>query len=158
MNLGLFILCIAAAFTAAWIWYRSAGKRNAKKRFTDRYRVSNRSTILDADTGRGHGGPDMRPMVADGLVGKPDAIFRNGRRITAGEYKNAQIGSRPRRRDLYQLTLYMGMLQSLHPSAQIDGRLVYNNRTLHIEFDQKLYKRLLGQRQPVLDLLREFEA
>ena len=99
--------------------------------------------VIASDLGRHRASWSLR---ADGLVGNPDALFRdrgNGRLIV-GEAKSRHYKGSVTPYERYQVTLYLGMVERLYrrPAAAI---LLYGNgRRVPLDFDEDLYSRLLA--------------
>ena len=146
------IVAVAAAFA----WARANARRDTTRQLHRRFEVSRRATIVDRDVG-----PDAqnekkpRLLYADGLVGRPDVIFRLGDRYIVGEYKSWVLRSHVADRERYQVMLYMGMLRARRPECSVEGRLVYRNATVHVCYDDGVYQFLLEQAPTVLGILRQ---
>jgi hypothetical protein len=143
---------IGVAVVIAFMWFVGSRQRSARRDFRQTFGVDPKARLVQADMGRDHN-LSGQAIYADGLSGKPDALFKHGNRRIVGEFKQADVRGRIRRRDHYQITLYMGMLQSKHPQAQVEGRLVYANERHTVEFDRAPYRNLVSYRAECLALL-----
>lgn len=137
---------IGVAVVIAFMWFVGSRQRSARRDFHQTFGVDPKARLVQADMGRDHNLSRKQIIIADGLSGKPDVLFKHCNRLIVGEFKQADVRGRIRRRDHYQVTLYMGMLQSKHPQAQVEGRLVYANERRTIEFDPALYRDVLSYR------------
>lgn len=149
------LIIIAIAILVSVLWFRAGRQRSARRDFQQKFGVEPEARVIQADMGRDHNLPDNKILFADGMSGKPDVVFKHHKRLIVGEFKKASIRGRVRRRDYYQITLYMGMLQRKHPRAEIEGRVLYANERRDVEFDPQLYQELLGHRAECLALLNE---
>lgn len=147
------LLIIGVALLVAITWFRGDSRRSAQRDLHDVFGVDPNARIERVDMGRGHGKSADKPLFADGLSGDPDVLFQHGRCWIVGEFKSATFRGHIRRRDYYQTTLYMGMVKTLHPRAEVEGRLVYANERRAVTFDPELYRTLLGDRAECLALL-----
>ncbi|MBO9471128.1 hypothetical protein J7355_13585 [Endozoicomonas sp. G2_2] len=148
------ILILAVIFAASWL--RRDARRDTTRQLRQRFGVSRRSQILARDVGPG-GQANAHPRLlhADGMTGAPDVLFRDRKKLIAGEYKARRVKAGVRRRELYQITLYLGMLKSLYPAAKVEGRLVYHDCCKRVRFDPKLYAWLLTKRAGTLEILNQ---
>lgn len=149
------LVIIAAALLVGVLWFCVGRQRSARLDFHQVFGVEPEARLIQADMGRDHNLPENKVIFADGLSGKPDVVFQHDARLIVGEFKKAKVRGRIRRRDYYQVTLYMGMLQRKHPRAVIEGRIVYANERRDVEFDPQLYQELLGYRAECLALLND---
>lgn len=144
---------IGVAVVIAFLWYTGRRQRSARRDFHQTFGVDPKARLVQADMGRDHNLSGKQIIFADGLSGKPDVLFKHGNRRIVGELKQADVRGRIRRRDHYQITLYMGMQQSEHSQAQVEERLVYANERHTVEFDPALYRDVLSYRAECLALL-----
>lgn len=86
------------------------------------------------------------------LTGAPDVVFadRLKPRIIVCEYKSRLAKNRVKKRERYQVVLYIGLLQEIYPRHRIEGRLRYRDKVVDIGFDPQLYSWLLSLKTPCL--------
>ncbi len=102
-----------------------------------------RVRVVASDLGRHRATWSLR---ADGLVGNPDALFRdraNGRLIV-GEAKSRHYRGSVTPYERYQVTLYLGMVGRLYRRPARAILLYGNGRRVPLDFDEGLYRRLLA--------------
>ena len=102
-----------------------------------------RVRVIASDLGRHRATWSMR---ADGLVGNPDAIFRDrtSRRLIVGEAKSRHYQGSITPHERYQVTLYLGMAERLYRQPATAILLFGNGRRVPVEFDPATYQRLLA--------------
>lgn len=99
--------------------------------------------VIASDLGRHRATWSLR---ADGLVGNPDALFRDrtSGRFIVGEAKSRHYRGSITPYERYQVTLYLGMVERLY-RRQARAILLYGNgRRVPLDFDEALYRRLLA--------------
>ncbi len=99
--------------------------------------------VLSSDLGRHR---SDRRLLADGLVGAPDVLFRDRRRrlIIVGEAKSRHYTGEVTPYERYQVTLYCGMARRLY-RRPVTAILLYGNGGLvPLDFDEDLYRSLLA--------------
>ncbi|MGE8066139.1 hypothetical protein [Pseudomonas sp. NPDC089569] len=113
--------------------------------------------LVGSDLGRGH---PRRRIGALGVGGEPDAIFRVKRsgQIIIGEYKNRKYKGYVRRREFYQVTLYLGLAAINFKTQDVVGLLAYNDQCIEIAYDQELFEALIGLRREVLTSMHKKRA
>lgn len=93
------------------------------------------------------GGRSPTLLVNNGSVrGNPDAIFRHRqtRHFYVGEYKSRGFRGRMFPRELYQVTLAMGVLRERY-NVNVEGGVAYGNgKVLRVHFNKELYQQLLA--------------
>lgn len=85
------------------------------------------------------------PVRNRSVRGNPDAIFRHRRtgQLYVGEYKTRSFRGRMFPRELYQVTLAMGVLRERF-GVNVEGGVAYGNgKVLRVHFNQELYQQLL---------------
>lgn len=106
--------------------------------------------VLGADVG---GYPTPFSIRADGLIGRPDAVFisNDGGVVVVGEIKSRNHrGGEVNDYERFQMLLYLGTLQTRFRGQQIRGLLRYRDRVVAAAFDEKTYRRLLSLRSDCL--------
>lgn len=105
-------------------------------------------TILGTDLGKGH--PRKR-LSALGVGGEPDAIFKGKRtgQIVIGEYKNRKHKGYVRRREYYQVILYIGLARQVFGESNVIGLLSFKDECVQVPFDEQLFRALVEIRTEV---------
>lgn len=113
--------------------------------------------LLSSDLGKGH--PRKR-LGGHGLGGESDAIFRGKRtgQIVVGEFKNRKHKGLVRRREYYQVILYIGLARQTFGSQNVVGLLAFNDARVEIPFDANVFNALVGLRGEVLTSLSRKKA
>jgi hypothetical protein len=80
------------------------------------------------------------------IVGAADAVFvsRRGRDGIVGEYKSRHHRGFIRRRERYQVTLYMGLLKRSRGLETVNAVIRYADRCVPVSFDEALFNDLLA--------------
>ena len=88
-----------------------------------------------------------KALLADGLVGNPDVLFRDNRtrQVIVGEAKSRHYKGSVTPYERYQVTLYLGMVHRLYRRPVTAIILYGNGRRAQLEFDKNLYHQLLAQ-------------
>lgn len=112
---------------------------------SDIYRQFNVSPIWFRIISTDLGGKDTPPIRGDGLIGKPDVIFkfRFFPYYIVCDYKSGSLLGRVKPADYYQVILYMGIFTKSNPGF-VTGRLSYKSSVAKFGFDKRLYRRLLS--------------
>ena len=100
--------------------------------------------VISCDLGRGR---SRKPLLADGLAGNPDVLFRDTRqrRLIVGEAKSRNYRGTITPYERYQVTLYSGMVARLY-CRPVSAIILYgNDRRVALEFDEDLYRWLLAR-------------
>lgn len=114
-------------------------------------------TILGTDLGKGH---PSKKLWAFGVAGEPDVIFRGTRtgQIAVGEFKNRNYKGYVRRREYYQVLLYIGLARVVYRENNVIGLLSYRDECIQIQFDEPVFKALVGIRTEVPISLKNGKA
>lgn len=150
------VLAVITAVTAVAIFSLLNRLLRLKRRSTrDRdlrraFKVPSGYEVMGSDVG----GEKYKGLIADGLIGRPDAWFCKGGKMIVGEFKNRRYNGKVRPRERYQVTLYLGMLVSRYGAKRVQGHLRFRDKTVRIKYDPKLYRRLLSMREDVVRLKR----
>lgn len=104
--------------------------------------------IVSSDLGKGQ--PRKR-LGAFGIGGEPDAIFRNARssQIAVGEFKNRSYKGYVRRREYYQILLYIGLARETFNSTNVVGLLSFRDECIQVPFDEGVFRALIALRSEV---------
>ena len=88
-----------------------------------------------------------RALLADGLAGNPDVLFRDNRnrQVIVGEAKSRHFKRSVTPYERYQVTLYLGMAHRLYRRPVTAIILYGNGRRVPLMFDEDLYRLLLAQ-------------
>ena len=100
------------------------------------------AVLLGADVG---GYPTPFSIRADGLIGRPDAVFiaNDGGVVVVGEIKSRNHrGGEVTDYERFQMLLYLGTLHTRFRGQQIRGLLRYRDRVVAAAFDEKTYRRV----------------
>jgi len=102
-----------------------------------------RYRVLGADVGGFRVPFDVR---ADGLIGRPDAVFRAKDRdeVVVGEVKSRRHQGRITRYERYQMTLYQGAVRAQLRTEAVRGLLRYRDRIVEAPFCAHTYRDLLS--------------
>jgi hypothetical protein len=113
--------------------------------------------LVCSDLGSGH---PRRRIYAMGVGGEPDAIFKVKRsgRIIVGEFKNRKHKGVVRRREFYQVHLYMGLAAINFKTQDVVGLLAFNDQCIEIAYDHELFEALIGLRSEVLSSMYKKRA
>ena len=132
------VLVIAVSSIALHLRHRRYTARICRRWGLDPARVR----VIASDLGRHRSTWSLR---ADGLVGKPDVIFRDrtARCLVVGEAKSRHCKGDITPYERYQVTLYLGMAMRLYRMPVSAIVLFGNGRRVPVEFDPALYERLL---------------
>ncbi|MDE0417634.1 MAG: hypothetical protein OXI95_11955 [bacterium] len=103
-------------------------------------------SVLSSDLARHR---SDRRLMADGLVGSPDVLFRDRRRrqIVVGEAKSRHYRGEVTPYERFQATLYCGMAHRLYRRPVTAILLYGNGRRVPLAFDEGLYRQLLARRE-----------
>lgn len=139
------ILAIIAGAFALYLVLRAKAPLDIFKQFS---LSSTQWTIVGTDLGKGH--PRKR-LSALGVGGEPDAIFRGKRttQIVVGEFKNRKYQGYVRRREYYQVMLYIGLAREVYGVSNVVGLLSYRDECVKIPFDESLFRALIAIRVEV---------
>ena len=88
-----------------------------------------------------------KALLADGLAGNPDVLFRDGRtrQVIVGEAKSRHFKGTVTSYERYQVILYLGMVNRTYRQP-VKAILLYGNgRRVPLQFDENLYRHLLAQ-------------
>jgi hypothetical protein len=104
--------------------------------------------ILASDLGKGH---PRKTLSAFGVSGETDAIFRGNRtgQIVIGEFKNRMYKGFVRRREYYQVMLYIGLAREVFKQPNVVGVLSFRDECVQIPFDEPLFRALVAIRTEV---------
>lgn len=113
--------------------------------------------LLASDLGSGH---PRRRIGALGIGGEPDAIFKvkSSGQIIIGEFKNRKHKGYVRRREFYQVQLYLGLAAINFKTQDVVGLLAFNDQCIEIPYDHELFDALVGLRSEVLTSLYKKRA
>ena len=90
-----------------------------------------------------------------GLVGKPDYIMREAGELVPVEQKSRALSAAsPYEGELLQLAAYCVLVEEKFGVVVRRGRLIYANRSVDVEFDERLRARLAAS----LEAMRECEG
>ncbi|MBM5458994.1 hypothetical protein H8F21_15610 [Pseudomonas sp. P66] len=139
---------IIAIIVVAGILYlalKAKAPRDIYKQFS---LPANQWTIVGTDLGKGH--PRKR-LSALGVGGEPDAIFKGNRtgQIVVGEFKNRKYKGYVRRREYYQVILYIGLAREVFRASNVRGVLSFKDQCVQVPFDEALFQALIGIRAEV---------
>ena len=137
--LAMVVLAIATTSIALHARRKRYTERICRRWGLDPARVR----VIASDLGRHRASWSLR---ADGLVGNPDAIFRDRatRRLIVGEAKSQHYRGAITPYEHYQVTLYLGMVRRLYRQPATAVLLFGNGRQVPLDFDAALYRRLLA--------------
>lgn len=104
--------------------------------------------IVSCDLGKGH--PRKR-LGAFGVGGDPDAIFRSSRsgQIAVGEFKNRKYRGYVRRREYYQILMYIGLARETFNTTNVVGLLSFRDECIQVTFDEGIFRALIALRSEV---------
>jgi hypothetical protein len=113
--------------------------------------------LVSSDLGKGH---PRRRLGGFGLGGEPDAIFKGKRtgQIVVGEYKNRKHKGLVRRREFFQVQLYLGLIRESFGTQNVVGILAFNDGLVQIAYDHEVFLALVGLRGEVLTSLQKKKA
>lgn len=113
--------------------------------------------IISSDLGKGH--PRKR-LYGVNLVGEPDAILRGKRtgQIVICEFKNRKYKGYVRRREYYQVILYIGLARLAFCTENVVAVLAFNDARVEISFDQDVFNGLKAMRSEVITSLSAGKA
>lgn len=113
--------------------------------------------LISSDLGKGH---PRRRMGAFGIGGEPDAMFKAKRtgQIIVGEFKNRKHKGYVRRREYYQVTLYLGLAAVTFKTRNVVGLLAFNDQCIEVPYDHDLFEALVGLRGEVLTSMKTKRA
>lgn len=151
--LGIGLLLVVPALLLAWRLVDKTSRRSGENRLKDRFNVDQSFDIVSSDVAEKLSHIPSHYLRGDGLNGKPDAVFRKSSHYIVGEYKARALRGGPRKREIYQVVLYMGMIKSKRPNAVVEARLAFKDRTLTIEYREAVYQRLQRIRPELLALM-----
>lgn len=145
------IIAILAGY-AVWAFHR--GKRLAKSELFTKFELDLAEyQLISTDLGDEH--PKVFLSTQD-IVGVADAMFRSRRHpvLVVGEAKSRRYRGRMRRREYYQMILYLGAARRQFPRLRVTGRLSYADAVVPVEFDEDTFRKLLS----MVPELRQFLA
>ena len=140
------LAAVVAAFTGVAILLLARLRRRYASRICRRWGLDPGDVaVLSSDLGRHR---SDRRLIADGLVGSPDVLFRDRRRrqIVVGEAKSRHYRGSITTYERYQVTLYCGMAQRLYRRPVRAIILYGNGHRVPLAFDEGLYRDLLAVR------------
>ena len=140
MNEWILFLAAIPLFWLFFGWLR--WRRSRDQKICDVFGLSSRKyQVLGTDLGDAE---NPYYLKADGLVGAPDAVFEGKHDIVVGEAKSRHFRGNPMRREIYQVILYMGMIQK-EQKKPIRAVLAYGCGAKHkVEFNEELYRSLVS--------------
>lgn len=111
-------------------------------------------SLISTDLGRGHA--RRRRLYGFGVAGEPDAVFRGKQtgQLVVGEYKNRLFKGYVRRREYYQVILYIGLTRNAYQSTNVVGVLSFKDTRVEIAHNEPLFRALIGMRGEVVDSLK----
>lgn len=141
----LIILGIILAAAALYLTLKAKAPLDIYKQFS---LSATQWVIIGTDLGTGH--PRKR-LSALGIAGEPDAIFRGKRtgQIVIGEFKNRLYKGFVRRREYYQVMLYIGLAREAFKESNVVGLLSFRDGCVQIPFDEQLFRALVAIRTEV---------
>ena len=83
---------------------------------------------------------------ADGLIGRPDAVFISCDRaeVIIGEVKSRHHRGRISEYERYQMTLYLGAVRERFRHQSVRGLLRFHDAVVESRFEESTYQRLLN--------------
>lgn len=134
----LIALAVLVALAAGWAFTH---RRGTNDELVGMFGLPPDYRVLGTDLG---GSKEQLTLRADGLIGKPDSAFHSSRRNhwVAGEYKSRKYYGKIRQRELYQVTMYVGMMRSLYRTENVYGIIRFADKAVRVPFDPVLYARL----------------
>lgn len=105
-------------------------------------------TIVGSDLGKGQ---QRQKLFAHGVAGEPDTIFKNTRteQLLIGEFKNRNYKGYIRRREYYQIILYIGLAKAMYGTANVVGVLSFRDTCIDVPFNQDVFLALVAMRLEV---------
>ena len=147
------VLIIACVVGFAVLAFRR-GKRLAETELFTKFELDAAEyRLISTDLG----GEDPKVFLsAEDIVGVADAMFRSRRHpvLVVGEAKSRRYRGRMRRREYYQMILYLGAARRQFPRLRATGRLSYADAVVPVEFDEATFRQLLS----MVPELRQFLA
>lgn len=137
---------VISSLIAAWCSILCLSHRQTKKEFeVPWYYVCTSSDI---------GGNKGKLIKYKNIVGVPDAIFRHilFPIYIVGELKSRTLKNAARRHEIYQLQLYIGIMQKTKPLAFVRGVLAFKNTKIKQKGNRRLFRKLLSKRAALLRL------
>lgn len=99
-----------------------------------------------------------KPLIKDGAIGSPDAIFFNPMQwqLVICELKSRRFNKKCTLRERYQLQLYLGMAKSWY-CPRVIGRMAYDGGTLIVPFEPEIYTALIDLIPEVVQVTKTWE-
>lgn len=142
----LIILAIVAAAVLLFLFWKKGAPLEIAKVFG--LDTANHE-IISSDLGQGHA---RKRLYGFNLAGEPDAILRSKRtgQIVIGEFKNRKYKGYVRRREYYQVILYIGLARLAFSTENVVAILAFNDARVEISFDQDVFNALKAMRNEVI--------
>jgi hypothetical protein len=85
-------------------------------------------------------------VQADGLIGRPDAVFISCDRaeVIIGEVKSRHHRGRITEYERYQMTLYLGAVRQRFRHQSVRGLLRFHDVVIDLRFEERTYQHLLS--------------
>lgn len=138
--IGVVILAIAL-----YLYLKGRAPRDIHRQFS---LPPGQWTILGSDLGKGH---QRQKLFAHGIAGEPDAIFKGNRtgQLLIGEFKNRNHKGYIRRREYYQVILYIGLARAMFGTPHVVGVLSFRDKCVDVPFNEEVFQALVGMRTEV---------
>lgn len=80
-------------------------------------------------------------ISAFGIMGKPDVLVEHRRmkRLRVYDLKSRNYKGRMTNYEQFQMTLYMGILKTLHPGYEVEGFIRYRNQLVPVQYSHRLF-------------------
>lgn len=144
------ILCVVAAAVVLFLVLQRQDPQGIYRKFGLK---PGEWELLSSDLGKGHA---RSRIGAYGVAGEPDALFRGARtgQVVVGEFKNRRYRGFVRRREFYQVILYVGLAREALGATNVVGILAFNDSCVEIAHDEQLFRALIALRGEVLGSLK----
>lgn len=140
------VLAVLGLIAAVYFFHKGAAQNEVHAKFG-----LSPATYRIVSSDLGDSSPRKR-LYGRGVAGEPDALFLDTSKshMVAGEFKSRKFKGYVRPRELYQLTLYLGLALQQHRPKTITGVLAYADHRVTVEFDVDVFSALIELRPELL--------